>query len=318
VLTGSLPDLSSGKIILLNIGDGYFRNRNAYLTARDYLIREKIDKIIFNTASGVQVRNFLLSSLPSYIELIGVVHDTEKLLSSFTQKLITRRVRKYFVLNDYIVNSVNRKSSFRAESFYPVFFPEFEQTSIEKGDSEFWVCIPGWVEFIRRDYTSLLDNLESHKINSNIKFILLGHGGHPNNNLTQIRNKISKLNLSNRFITFDDFVSNDVFHGYLEKSDIILPLIHPAKDRFRQFKSLKISGSFNLAFAHKKPLVCEKTFEVNEDFRENAFFYSDNDMINVINRLAEDREQLKSKVLYKNPKWDFEFQRKKYVNFIEE
>jgi hypothetical protein len=118
-------------------------------------------------------------------------------------------------------------------------------------------------------------------------------------------------------VTFDNFVPHDLFRSYLEKSDVIMPLIHPSKKEFRQFKGLKISGSFNLAFAHKKPLLCDKEFEEYEDFRENSFFYSNSQMVDVTNRLAEDSSLIKNKILYKNPKWDFEFQRKKYVEFIE-
>jgi len=76
----------------------------------------------------------------------------------------------------------------------------------------------------------------------------------------------------------------------------------------------KVSGSFNLAFAYKKPLICEEKFSVFEDFRENGIFYHRQNMIDVINSSASQNENHHR--FYRNEKWTFEYQSNRYLRFL--
>jgi hypothetical protein len=131
--------------------------------------------------------------------------------------------------------------------------------------------------------------------------------------------KINKLSLMNQFVFFDNFVEECKFHSYLRASDIIMPLIHKSHSYFKEINGEKISGTFNLAFAHKKPILCEDCFDKFGDFQENGIFYKLENMIKIINGLSSDNSILINKAsdMYRNPKWSFEFQRNKYIEFIE-
>ena len=285
---------------------------------KKFIITKNECKVIFNTAGGNLIRNLVSFHYPSTIEFIGVIHDLSKLKNSFTQKLINRKIKKYFVLNDYLKdNSINNIS---VESFYPVFFPDFKNIPLNKKVGEFWVCIPGNVEFSRRDYKSLVESLKKNKINDNVKFILLGSSGHFNSDADELMDKIKNLSLEKYFIFFDDFVPEELFHSYAIQCDLIMPLIHKSHPYFLEVDGYKISGNFNIAFAHKKPLLVENTFEKFGDFKENGIFYSPDNMISKINVLSADKNNfidLKSR-MYKDPKWLFEFQKEKYISFIEQ
>ena len=275
--------------------------------------------VIFNTAGGNLVRNLLSFHYPGGLKFIGVLHDLGKLKESFTQKLINRKIRKYFVLNDYLKEDFAGSSKISLESFYPVFFPDYKKIELNKKNEELWICIPGNVEYSRRDYISLLDCLKNEKVNPNIKFILLGSSKHFNSDADDLKKKVNEFNLHDRFVFFDGFVEEDLFHSYIRECDLVMPLIHKSHPFFQEVNGLKISGTFNVAFAHKKPILCEDSFSKFEDFRENGIFYKMEDMIKLINKIADNKKIIDelSPRRYTNPKWSFEFQKEKYINFIE-
>ena len=275
--------------------------------------------VIFNTAGGNLVRNLLSFHYPNEITFIGVLHDLGKLNDSFTQKLINRKIKKYFVLNDYLKEGFEDNSKISIESFYPVFFPDLKKIELNKKDEELWICIPGNVEYSRRDYVSLLECLKNEKLNPNIKFILLGSSKHFNSDADDLKKKLNDIELQGKFVFFDGFVEEDLFHSYIGESELVMPLIHKNHPYFQEVNGLKISGTFNAAFAHKKPILCEDSFSKFEDFRENGIFYKMEDLIKLINKIADNKKIIGELIpqSYTNPKWSFEFQKEKYINFIE-
>ena len=70
------------KISSLNIGLLYKIVR--------FVQRNKIKKIVLNTAHGILVRNLCLLLMKSKVEVIGVLHQAHKLLKSSTQKIISK------------------------------------------------------------------------------------------------------------------------------------------------------------------------------------------------------------------------------------
>jgi hypothetical protein len=284
-----------------------------------YLINNRYDKVIFNTSSGNLIRNLLTFHFPKDLEFIGVIHDINKLTQSFTQKLINRKIKKYFVLNDYILDTFLSKDRLSVESFYPIFHQNINKTPLSKPNGEFWICIPGSVEYERRDYLGLLKNLENENINDNIKFILLGTSKHFNSDAEDVKKRVHKLKIREHFLFFDNYIPDNEYQVFIEKSDVIMPLIHESHPMFKEINGFKISGSFNLAFAHKKPILCEESLNKFEDFKENGVFYTLESMVKVINDISSNIQKLEDlkQPMYKNPKWSFEFQKNKYISFLE-
>ena len=135
----------------------------------------------------------------------------------------------------------------------------------------------------------------------------------------QLKETLNRLKLTDQFILFDEYLDNKTFYSYLKSSDIVLPLIHPSADRFNKYFRTQISGSYNMAFTYKIPLLCEKSFSVYEDFIDTSFFYEVDNMIEKINELASDKDHTirKRNTMYKLPKWNYDFQRDRYIKFLE-
>lgn len=309
----------NNRIQFFPIGKGTTSDWKSLIEIKRFLLENRFAKVILNTSGGNLIRNLLTFHFPFEMEFTGVLHDTIKLEKSFTQKLISRKVKKYLVLNDYIKDSFPLNKSFRLESFYPIFFPKYVYPAIEKDENEFWVCVPGSIEYRRRDYEGFIEIMKSQIPDQKVKILLLGNSKHLNSDSEDLKTKLKEYGIEKFFVFFEGFIGDDMYHAYVEKSDVIMPLIHHTHPIFDEVNGFKISGSFNLAFGHKKPLLCEEQFERFEDFRENAFFYDFDNLFGSINSLAGDKsvKEEKTKGMYKNPKWSFEFQRDKYIAFLE-
>ncbi len=268
------------------------------------------DKVIFNTASSSKLlRNTVLLLQFFSVECFGVVHNAKKLESSFTQRLISTKIKKYYVLNDHLLQVIPRNKTIRLQSFYPIYFPTFSDP-LHKPGNEVWLVIPGSIDFKRRDYSRLIHALKEKPPPKNLKFVLLGRLNIAFEDGKTLLESISKNNLQHYFITFESFIPNHVFHAYIKNADFILPLLvlHDA------YLKYKISGSFNLAFAYKKPMLCHNFFKPIADIAKNAVFYNSNSLSEVVQTLSSTRTV--PKALYTDPKWDFDFQRDRYLNFL--
>src|SRR5690606_6018145 len=108
----------------------------------------------------------------------GVLHGINKLKGSFTQKKINRKIKNYFLLNDYVLDNLKKTSypsDLRFETYYPIDFPDFPNPpDINKNDREFWIGIPGQVEYKRRDYEGLVNAVSKITCKKSIRFLLLG------------------------------------------------------------------------------------------------------------------------------------------------
>jgi hypothetical protein len=89
----------------------------------------------------------------------------------------------------------------------------------------------------------------------------------------------------------------------------------PVDIKTDSYLKYKITGAYNLAFSYRKPLLSHIKFKVISDLEENSIFYNDKaDLEKIINDLLEDR--LLKKSIYKNPKWDYTFQKDNYLKHI--
>jgi hypothetical protein len=267
----------------------------------------KYDKVIFNTCNGSKrIRNISLLLKPFKTECVGILHDTGKLRKSFTQNLINLKVRKIFVLSDHIKKEDSTRN--KLESFYPIYFPEYNKIDINKSTNTF-VCIPGKVEFKRRDYKLLIKIAKETKNTQNLKFIILGNINTKDG--ISLQKEIFANNLEDKFVFFNTFIKNDEFYSYIEKSDYIMPLLYSDdKDYLRS----KITGSFNLAYGFKKTLIVHEFYEKISDLKESSIFYNNSTIKETFEKNIFIQNSKNNR--YKNIKWDFEYQKEKYTRFI--
>jgi len=287
---------------------------------RQYLVRNKIETLIFNTAHGKRVQ-YLCRLLPSGVRFVGTMHATNKLHDSLIQKVINERVQKYFVLNDYLLDRVRQlpPEGLSFSSYYPIFFPSFKnQPRITKPRDEFWIAIPGQVEYKRRDYRTLVRAVVGLSNRSGYKFLLLGKSEHELSNGRDLQDLIRRAGVESNFIFWKDFVTCSTFHAYISQADVIMPLIHPNGHDLKKYVIHQISGAYNLAFAYKKPLLMCTNFAGYEDFRENSVFYD----VASLSATLEDIQKIKTQIeslqpaMYRQPKWTFDYQAERYLNFI--
>lgn len=274
--------------------------------------QEAFDKIIFNTAQGQLVSRLLRFPFGKNTKFYGTLHNIRKISKSHSQKIISKKVKRYFVLSEYLKqkSAKTNKTNLSFEVFYPIFFPEYPQIPIDKKDNEIWICIPGQVELKRRDYKSLFQSIEKFGINEDIKFLLLGSYGHAHGDGSYIKEEINKLSVSSHFMTWEKFIPVDFFHSMIAKSDYILPLIHKG-DKSGELYEYQISGAYNLAVGYKKPLLIEE--EINNMLLDyQAIVYQKNSLMQTINKLGKN----KPGNYYNDKKWRFDYQKQTYLKHI--
>lgn len=281
---------------------------------RRILVKGKFDRIIFNTAQGNVLKNLFLLPKPRNAKRYGVIHNLRKLQKSHSQKVITRNLDGYFVLNDYLIDQVDAevKKKVKLHPLYTVFYPDYPSRELEKGDDEIWICIPGQVELSRRDYNALFDSIEKNGIQNHIKLLFLGRCEHADGDGTYVKKRIADLGIEKNVVLWDSFIETDEFYGMLKASDYILPLIHPAHDSYSLYE-FQISGSFNLAFGFKKPLLMETSFSEYADFKNTSLFYSTDSLMETINGL----KVIDENEFYSDPKWDFDVLKESFLNALE-
>ena len=279
-------------------------------TFKLWLKLHQFDKVVFNTATGKAIRRLMLFPFPKSTELIGIAHNTKKLSNSLFQKFISRKIRKYFLLNDYLLDTiVSKPASLQIKTFYPILFPD-QTVENTKQNGETWICIPGRIENRRRDYLGLLNALKGVRLPDGLKFIFLGGGAHNHGDGPEIRSKVRELGLDSHFKTWDHFVETKEFHNYLYNSDFIMPLIHPGHVSFDLY-TYQITGAFNLAFGLKKPLLMHESFSKYEDFRDTSVFYT-------IDTLKETITQLNLLPMpkFNLDKWTTDYQLNSYLTLL--
>lgn len=279
-----------------------------------FIEKQKFDKVLINTAQGARVKKMMLFPFRKRTLFVGILHNLKKLENSTGQRIISNRIKRYFVLNDYLLSIANssKHTDLQFTSYYPIFFPDYPTSDIQKPDNETWICIPGQVELKRRDYESLFEGIRNTPIREGIKFILLGRCEHEHGNGAFVKAKIKELGIENRFMLWDSFVDSETFYTILEQSDFILPLIHPQHDSFSLYTN-QISGSYNLAFGYKKILLMEESFRKHSDFTDNSIFYNLDSMLVTVNSAKKDA----IRDPYTQEKWSLKYQSANFLSFIE-
>jgi hypothetical protein len=286
-----------------------------------YLRRQGIKKAVLTTAEGNIIRK-LSRAAGGFTEFIGIIHQASKLWTSRSQQIINRTVKKYFVLADFIKSNLDHMdTSIPVECFYPINFPVEKDEGTgpwqdgEK-DAEYRICITGAVDFARRDYQALLDEMLVMEIPEGVKFILLGRTtSHDGKALTA---SIRELGFEKYFTIFDDFIPHKQFYGILKQAWLILPLITPRIRDYIKYLRYTVTGSFNLAYGFRVPMLLHESFSGDRIIRETSVFYKDGNLLEKVNLCKENPEILKNitERMSSMAEFQVEVQAEKYIRFI--
>ncbi|SCC49816.1 hypothetical protein GA0116948_11136 [Chitinophaga costaii] len=284
---------------------------------RGYLRRFNIRTIVVNTAENSLVRDLTVLPLPVR-RWVGIVHNGRKFNRGFTlRRIIFRKIRRCFVLNDTLLQHVQPPRGMHVGCFYPVFFPPMPVPPLEKPVGEVWICIPGSVMPSRRDYGSLLAQVAKHGLPVYMKLIFLGK--YDANSYPELAARLQSLPCAGQVVTFKEAVSEPLFQAYLAQSDVILPLLHPGGHLFEQYIRTRISGAYNLAFAWKIPLLMERSFGQWEDFARHAVLYAVHDLLETLLALAGNPTERAARkaALEADPKFSFAVQCQRYMKLLQ-
>lgn len=278
-----------------------------------WIRNQRFDVVVINTAQGAVVKKLMMFLNGRKPKLFGILHNIVKVNSgSLSQRLISKRLSGYFVLNDYLLHQLDsKKLTTKTTAFYPVIFPYFSEVELPPKGDETWVCIPGQVELKRRDYAGFFDALERQKPLASLRFILLGRCAHAHGDGAFVKQRISELGLEKQFMLWDEFISNELFHSIIRQSDFIMTLIHPEHVSWQLYEG-QITGAYNLAIGYQKPLLLHSSFVYYADFKDNAVFYDLNDLVAVMNTLPAHRITQ----VFQDHKFSFDAQRAAYLQVV--
>jgi hypothetical protein len=276
-----------------------------------FFVKENISIVVFNTAQGAHVRNFCLTASKK-VEFIGIIHTINKFKNSFTQKIIHRKIKKYLVLNDYLLSQIAPPNGIDVRSFYPLRFPQFDK-EVTKPENECWVVIIGGVEFRRKDLLGSLELMK--KMEDNVRFIFLGKSDKNHSDVIAFTEALQQNLLFNKVLLFDSFVDEQTYDAYLKKADFIWPMVHPETPSAAEYFKNQISGAMNISFAYSIPMLVHETYAQQWLDLEYAFSYS-LDGFRLDFQKAKSNSNLMKERLVRVDKFSSDYQEMKYLNLL--
>lgn len=267
-------------------------------------------KVMFNTAQGAVIRNVCLKALFSKEEFIGIIHTTRKFDGSFTQKLISLKIKKYLLLSQFLHGKIDAPKGVLTDYFYPIAFNKKNQAAVDINNPT--VVILGGVEKRRKDLEGFLKML-SQQSEDKLSFIFLGKSDPAHEDVIEFKKNLKASGLDGRVKLYDHFVSQQAFDEALSKASLILPLVHPSTPSADQYFKNQISGATNVAFGYKIPLLIHEAYAHIKEMNSGSFYYSIENFKDVLNKALEQREE---KVAALKRDFRVEEQEKRYFNFI--
>lgn len=266
-----------------------------------FLRKQQFDRLVFNTAQGGVIKRVCL--LPNFPKTptFGLLHDLRKLESSSGQKIISKRVKHYFVLADYLKIQAPKEWQQKLTAFYPISFPEIPQGLVFKTEGFIDTCklvVPGQVSDARRDYFALLRMLAKTDL-SGVQVYFLGRAAHSHGDGPALRAEVERLGLKDYITLWDDFIDGATYEILLSIADYVLPLIHPGH-RSTELYEHQITGAFNQAYGHRKTMLMHAGWKKDSDFSDTAIFYTEESFPSLIQELKDSRTQAP----YANDKWN--------------
>ena len=304
-----------------------WRKAFEFFRIRRYIRKHNISHIVVNTPNKMASMLFLFPFRK--VNCTCLVHNGKDFFESggrsrrkLFQKIMLRRIRKFFVLSEYMKNALSgftTKNNLKLEDLLQFYYPKFNSLpSIKKTANEFWIVVPGSVESKRRDYVGLLDAIRQEPLHPSIKLIILGR--YKQEIFPEFQTLLDETGLEGKqIITFgNEFVSNEMFHSYVQQSDLILPLMYPSGSEKDIFDRYKFSGTFNISFGYKTPMLLDQSFNDFEDLKICSFFHETGGLVKTINAFPNRKQDLEiiHQNMLMNPRFDLQYQMKKYVDFI--
>lgn len=286
-----------------------FKRAGSILKCYLWVINSHINRVIFNTAQGSATLKFLLLPFPRRIKFAGIIHNVKKIETSRGQHIISRKVTHYFLLSDYLESHFPKEGGLKCCSVEFGIIPPLRFASLQKEKDVCYVAIPGYVEYKRRDYLSILPFLDKWNERLNLKIVLLGNI-HKSDG-PDLWARIKRAGLERQFITFDHYIDEEDFCSYIQECDFILPLIHPGTPDAMSYTNSKISGSFTLSKMFGKTMLCHRIFQNVENFNYDALYYESLDELPSI--IEQDRRRQTRNRFPVN----LQEEGKKYINFLE-
>ncbi len=274
---------------------GLWRRLKMILRIRHYVNRNRITHVVLNTASGTTLRD-LSVLLPKCCTVIGILHDVSKIAESSNQQIVTRNVDAYAVLAPYLLDLV--PASFKkpvmvvtataAESQYRASTPDDARYRKEATDVPLRVVIAGGINWLRRDYDSILTSDGFALMGINVHFVLAG-GADPED-----RPRLARMVDAappGMIEVHDDYIPHDVYAQMISDADVVLPLTHPSCQDYHFYVRSRITGAMSGAWAYGKPLMLERGFEKHVSLADSIFYDVDS-LPDMLRRFADDRTLL--------------------------
>lgn len=273
---------------------------------------EGIQLAVLNTAQGKQIRNLCLKALFHPIQFVGVVHTTRMFTESFTQKIIHRKIRKYFLLSDFLRAKTTPPKGVALDYFYPLRFAT-EPRIVEKRVKS--IAIIGGVEERRKDLNGFLDLALSVR-EEPVHFYFIGKSDPAKPEVQQFLKAISDRELSEKVTTFDAFVSQEKFDMLVQNADLILPLVHPDTPSADQYFRNQISGAMTVSFAYKVPMLIHEAYASIEEMQVASAYYSFETFPQVLSETLETLD-VRSNAMRNHKPYSVTAQEDRYMKFLE-
>lgn len=284
--------------------DGPVARRRSAWRVRRRIRAAQVSHVVVNTAAGSAVRS-LARALPRDVRVTGILHDVARLWRSSRQLSISRRIRRYLVLARHLVPAAPDGADLGAPggtdlsglafgSFYPIRTPDDTVPETRPGrphldvatatpgnptppgaPTPLKVVVPGNVSYRRRSYRRLPELIRAAGRDGRpgLRVEILGditRGDGP-----ELRGRLEEAGVADRVVVHEGFVPEPAFADAVARADAVLPLLPPPDGIGATYLRHRVSGSFNLAYAHRTPLLVDARWRVHPDLALVGVFYGD-------------------------------------------
>ncbi|MFT6244481.1 MAG: hypothetical protein ACJA0U_003631 [Salibacteraceae bacterium] len=271
----------------------------------------KCEKVVLNTAEGNLIRFLCLKALFSKIEFIGIVHSTRKFERSFTQSIINKKVKKYFLLSENLLSSISPPAKIKVDYFYPLRFPK-NDVVLEKKQKT--VVIIGGVERRRKDLDGFVEIAQQVE-RDDVQFIFLGKSDPTLEDVKDFQAAVIDKGLKDKVKTYDHFVSQSDFIAQIQNADLILPIVHPNTRSAEEYFKSRISGAMSVSFGYKIPMMLHQGYAEIEEMKVASFYYNMENFGKKLDQALDNIETKRAEMLA-HPNYRVEFQEEKYLDFL--
>lgn len=277
-----------------------------------YIHAHRYENLFFNTAEGLSVRDFCYLNHFRNLNICGVLHQAKKLKGSYTQKVISSKIKNYFVLAEYIKDyACGLNNKIELEYFYPL-----SPYSGERHTEKLIITVPGEIALWRRDYVWLIEFIKNNigNIRNKFYFIFLGSADNPDGK--KVTGYIKENNLNEVIKFYDSYISENEFDKVISSSALIFPLLNPGVGEYDSYRRTKISGAFNLSFNYRIPMLMNNDFRDAKDFQNISFFYDKQNFTDVLNSINEESIKLLADNFEKDVRFSYDYQSNKFRKFV--